>query len=115
VLDTTTPVDLQFSGRNFVPSLTTVTYGPAPAGTGFTCTVSVLRSTPTFITCTTFAGSQGALLVFKVTVAGQSTVSTFQLSFPQVPRVFKVTGCTNQGNTTIGCPTEGGIPITLYG
>jgi hypothetical protein len=140
-LDTSLPVLLQFSGTNFDPAVTIITYGPAPTGLGATCEVVVAQSTESLITCRTAADSQGANLVFRVDVAGQVVVSTFAVSFPLTPTVVSVSGCVpagtclrcmlcvvfdvlthfvmclfiSAGNKTIGCPTEGGIRITITG
>lgn len=43
---------------------------------------------------------------FTVTVAGQTAVSDFTVSYPaDIPRVFSVHGCDNVKNVTQNCPT----------
>jgi hypothetical protein len=36
-------------------------------------------------------------------------------SYPDLPTVSRVSGCTADGNSTINCPTSGGVYVTIEG
>ncbi len=69
------------------------------------------------ISCITALGSQGAALIFKVNVGGLEVTSQglFQINFPIVPTVTRVSGCIDVDNSTVECDTEGGAALTIYG
>ena len=63
-----------------------------------------------------------ANLRFKLSLAGHFAYSTDQLSYPQIPRVDSVTGCTTSINneetgviSTTGCSTEGSDYLHVVG
>jgi hypothetical protein len=43
-------------------------------------------------------------------LAGNDTIQ-----FPAVPKIIRISGCVNAGNSTYDCPTSGGVVITVDG
>jgi hypothetical protein len=110
--DTTFSIPIAFRGSNFYPPLASVVYGPSGI---YTCTVSTALSTSTLIYCLTQANSVGTVY-FTLLQPTDTVEGTDSLRFPaEVPVITRVSGCTDAGNATSSCKTDGGTVITLYG
>jgi hypothetical protein len=67
------------------------------------------------IRCKTQVG-RGTGYVFQVKAYNSlSAESVFTLSYPQVPVVTSIQGCTNSGNSTVNCSTAGQITLQVWG
>ena len=106
---------VRVEGAHFglLASLVTVQYvGPE---THF-CTVLIL--TDNSLSCQLEAvDTAGGVYTFQVCVADQcSSLGNDQIQVPAQPEVQRVSGCTLQdGDSTLDCPTQGGVMITVLG
>ena len=112
---------LALDGVNLAPSAddlaqVSVGYGPGEDPWRYNCTlVPVLCSSRTLV-CTTSPGGAGQLLRLVVSVGQQVHRGTDAYSYPELPVLERVSGCAvTDANATRGCPTEGGVNLTLFG
>ena len=99
---------MEFSGSNFGLTLSHVSikHGPAGDKKTYSC-IDASFVSATSLQCRTQAGS-GGRYVFEVTaVNSKSAESPFTFKYPTVPTVNRVSGCTDIGNATFDCPTNG--------
>ena len=97
-----------------------VTYGPSGQEDMYVCTVNTLISTPTIMACTTQDDIVGVDLLFRITVSGQSVISTDRFSYPLQLVLTEVSGCEKTSDTltamtTVNCPTAGQSLLTITG
>jgi len=102
-------------GSNFgkKPNLIQVTYSSIP----YHCTVTDVVNT--LIKCKASSGA-GVLLPFTVTVGlnqhAVNATGTVMYSYPTAPEIVRIEGCNGtQGDGVIGCSTQGGDTITIFG
>ena len=112
---------LALDGVNLAPSAddlaqVSVGYGPSVDPWRYNCTlVPGLCSSRTLV-CTTSPGGAGQLLRLVVSVGQQVHRGTDAYSYPELPVLERVSGCAvTDANATRGCPTEGGVNLTLLG
>jgi hypothetical protein len=111
---------IAFDGTGFIINNTqamVVTFGPSTDVHMYECTLDVARTTVTSIFCYIEANADGTDFVFAVTVpGGHVAVGTDKINFPNVPRIYKVSGCAADTEfAAVGCPTYGGITVTIAG
>lgn len=112
--------EIQIQGSNFHPDRRAmrVTFGPSGQEDVYPCYVDESETTESVLRCLTYAAT-GINLYFRVThvFGGESATSLDRYSYPDRPEIARVSGCDpNQGQEdpmTTGCPTRGGIPITI--
>lgn len=121
ILRTEKPVRIAFDGGNFGPDphKVLVAYGPLEEPDRFACQVQEM-STDNTIVCDTQANSFGLANIFLVNVSGQAALSETSdyISFQfEAPEVHSVSGCEDDPGATAarGCPTRGGLMITIRG
>jgi hypothetical protein len=111
---------ITFTGRNFglFPSEVTVFYTNEFNTNPYPCIIApeLGSVTNTEIVCRTNTSESLGVYQFIVDVGGQSSLpSADVLIFPYIPHIDRVSGCQDEGNKTIECPTQGRRFITLYG
>jgi len=92
---------------------TTVTYGLRGEEDMFPCDITRATATATSLQCEMQSGNM-VDLYYRVTVSGQTTVSTDRFSFPIETMISSVRGCPGIGSEVWGtaqCPTVGGSHI----
>jgi hypothetical protein len=84
---------------------------------GYILPASKYDETAWVIKCRTQSLELSGSYRFSITVGGQTSgLSEDVLIFPRTPELSWVSGCAAQRNaTTIGCPTSGGILLTIAG
>jgi hypothetical protein len=120
VLDSAQPARIQFDGfyySDFDIAAISVQYGPVLNPLQYRCTVlPPPLTTPNTVTCRSALYSQGINMRFTVSVEGQLAPDVgLIITFPVIPTISRVSGCTDVGNTTVLCPTEGNVTITVFG
>ena len=113
----TTGENVYFGGAFFSgPSLARVKYSNVNGST-YPCLIVPSDTNDNQIACTTHSGT-GTGYTFMVQVVNQYAYGYDIYNYPVAPQIMKVTGCPQQsadGNQALGCPTQGGTILTMYG
>jgi hypothetical protein len=93
--------------------LTSVTFGPPSSGCNvYGCTINPGTLSANRLECYTLEITVGTSMCFIVSAGGLSSLpSTQRITYPASPVINRITGCTDVGNTTINCPTNGATLI----
>ncbi len=120
---TTNSVVIQMTGTNFCPNSDVdkmyATYGLLSQIDQYLCVAQPLVNPSlafTTFSCRTADYSSGQFLRFMLHINGQSVGPTADtITYPSLPVIYKVSGCSDSGNTTTSCSTEGNTLLHLYG
>jgi hypothetical protein len=95
-----------------------VHYGPSGGPYDLECSVLEATGDPvTTITCVTSEGEDGPYHFVITALNYDSEEGPDTFTYPDIPVVTNVTGCTDERFTgaTVDCPTSGGITLTITG
>ena len=84
------------------------------ACTGVSMGVESSASIP-YVTCVTSPGTGSGFVFVLWALNTPSNVGTDVYNYVVAPTIFSVHGCTDSGNVTTGCPTAGGVTLTIDG
>jgi len=81
----------------------------------YECTGVKIEQADKELSCRTEAG-EGGPYVFQVLATNQYSVEgTDTYNYPEPPQLHSISGCRDVGNSTVDCPTEGGVVLTIRG
>lgn len=119
IVPTSFVTKIAFFGDNFMNDsrITIVRYGSSQDPLQYPCVLNDARTNTTTIVCDTADASSGIDMHFTVSVAGVSAVGNDSLTFPTIPKITSVSGCSSGAlpAATYDCPTAGGVDLTVTG